>query len=64
MPATAVQPRNAYEAALENFDIAAGLLDLSHDVREMIKFPERVLTVTLPVRMDDGHVRRFEGYRV
>jgi glutamate dehydrogenase/leucine dehydrogenase len=64
MLATAVQPRSAYDAALENFDIAAGLLDLSLDVREMIKFPERVLTVTLPVRMDDGHVRRFEGYRV
>jgi glutamate dehydrogenase/leucine dehydrogenase len=64
MLATAVQPRNAYEAALENFDIAAGLLDLSQDVREMIKLPERVLTVTLPVRMDDGHVHGFEGYRV
>jgi glutamate dehydrogenase/leucine dehydrogenase len=64
MLATAVQPRSAYESALENFDIAAGLLDLGLDVQEMIKFPERVLTVTLPVRMDDGHVRRFEGYRV
>jgi glutamate dehydrogenase/leucine dehydrogenase len=60
----AVKPRNAYEAALENFDIAAGYLDLDHDVREMIKYPERVLTVTLPVRMENGHVRRFEGYRV
>ena len=30
----------------------------------MIKYPERILTVTLPVRMDNGHIRRFEGYRV
>jgi glutamate dehydrogenase/leucine dehydrogenase len=30
----------------------------------MIKYPERVLTVTVPVRMDDGHIQRFEGYRV
>jgi glutamate dehydrogenase/leucine dehydrogenase len=30
----------------------------------MIKFPERVLAVTVPVRMSNGHVRRFEGYRV
>ena len=30
----------------------------------MIKYPERVLTVSVPVRMDDGHIRRFEAYRV
>ncbi len=39
-------------------------LGLDNDTREMIKFPERVLTVTVPVRMDDGHIRRFEAYRV
>ncbi len=55
---------NAYEVALENFDIAADALDLENDIREMIKFPERVLTVSVPVRMDNGHVRRFEAYRV
>jgi glutamate dehydrogenase/leucine dehydrogenase len=30
----------------------------------MIKYPERVLMVTVPVRMDGGHIRRFEAYRV
>jgi len=55
---------NAYELALENFDTAADALGLDNDTREMIKYPERVLTVTVPVRMDDGHIRRFEGYRV
>ena len=60
----AVQTRNPYDVALENFDIAAGYLDLDDDVRQMIKFPERVLAVTVPVRMSNGHVRRFEGYRV
>ena len=43
---------------------AADALGLDNDTREMIKFPERVLTVTVPVRMDDGHIRRFEAYRV
>jgi glutamate dehydrogenase/leucine dehydrogenase len=56
--------KNAYDVAMENFDIAAQALDLERDVREMIKFPERVLTVTLPVRMNDGRIKRFEGYRV
>jgi glutamate dehydrogenase/leucine dehydrogenase len=56
--------KNPYEAALENFDLAADALELDADVREMIKYPERILEVNLPVRMDDGHVHRFEGYRV
>ena len=56
--------RNPYEAAMENFDIAADELELQDDLRSMIKYPERTLTVTLPVRMDHGHVMRFEGYRV
>ena len=57
-------PGNVYDVALENFDAAANALELDNDTREMIKYPERVLTVTVPVRMDDGHIRRFEAYRV
>jgi glutamate dehydrogenase/leucine dehydrogenase len=55
---------NAYELALENFDAAADVLGLDNDTREMIKYPERILTVTVPVRMDDGHIHRFEAHRV
>ncbi|MGB7546381.1 MAG: Glu/Leu/Phe/Val dehydrogenase [Terracidiphilus sp.] len=55
---------NAYDDALENFDMAADALGLNNDTREMIKYPERVLTVSVPVRMDDGHIHRFEAYRV
>jgi glutamate dehydrogenase/leucine dehydrogenase len=61
---TATLVENAYELALENFEAAADALELNEDVREMIKYPERVLTVGVPVRMDDGHIRRFEAYRV
>ena len=63
MPTTVVA-ENAYDLALENFDTAADSLELSQDIRAMIKYPERVLTVSVPVRMDDGHIHRFEGYRV
>ena len=55
---------NAYDVALENFDAAADALGLDNDTREMIKYPERVLTVSVPVRMDDGRIKRFQGYRV
>ncbi len=63
MLTTTTKP-NAYDVALENFDAAANALGLDNDTREMIKYPERILMVSVPVRMDDGHIRRFEGYRV
>ena len=63
MLTTAVKD-NAYDVALTNFDAAADALELNQDIREMIRYPERMLTVTVPVRMDDGHIHRFEGYRV
>ena len=64
MLATAVAEKDAYQVALENFDLAADALELDDSVRAMIKYPERVLTVTVPVRMDTGKILRFEGYRV
>ena len=64
MLATAIAEKNAYEVALENFDLAADALGLDDELRAMIKYPERVLTVSVPVRMDSGKIVRFEGYRV
>ena len=61
---TTVRAENAYELALQNFDAAADVLGLDSDSRTMIKYPERVLTVSVPVRMDDGHIHRFEAHRV
>ncbi len=61
---TTVSTANAYDVALENFDTAANELGLDQDTREMIKYPERILMVSVPVRMDDGHIYRFEAYRV
>lgn len=55
---------NPYQLALQNFEAAADALDLSQDVRNMIRYPERVLMVTVPVRMDNGQIQCFEGYRV
>jgi glutamate dehydrogenase/leucine dehydrogenase len=64
MLATAVTQKNAYEVALENFDLAADALGLEDGLRAMIKYPERVLAVSVPVRLDSGKIVRFEGYRV
>jgi len=57
-------PKNTYQAALGNFELAANMLELESDIRAIIKYPERILEVSLPVRMDNGHILRFEGYRV
>jgi glutamate dehydrogenase/leucine dehydrogenase len=61
---TTLSKGNAYDVAMENFDTAADAMHLDNNTREMIKYPERVLTVSIPVRMDDGAIHRFQGYRV
>ena len=55
---------NPFEVALEQFDRAADILDLDPGLRETLRRPKRQLIVSIPVRMDDGSVRVFEGYRV
>jgi glutamate dehydrogenase (NAD(P)+) len=59
-----VENLNAYEIALEQFNRAAAKLKLDKDLAEILKHPKRQLTVSVPIRMDDGSVRVFEGYRV
>jgi len=58
------QAPSAYDFALENFELAARALELTECTRSLIRYPERVLTVNIPFRMDNGQIRRFEGYRV
>ena len=64
MLAEAISTKSAYDVALENFEAAADALELRPGVRAMIQYPERILTVNVPVRLDTGEIRRFEGYRV
>ena len=46
------------------FDKAAGRLKLSDGIRDMLRRPWRELQVQVPVRMDDGRIKVFSGYRV
>ncbi|MFZ0389649.1 MAG: Glu/Leu/Phe/Val dehydrogenase [Calditrichia bacterium] len=55
---------NPFENALKQFDKAAALLDLSESQIAMIKEPRRITEVNLPVRLDDGSIRIFKGFRV
>ncbi|MCL4783959.1 MAG: Glu/Leu/Phe/Val dehydrogenase [Bryobacterales bacterium] len=63
MEAVPVQ-RNAYEMAVENFENAAAALELSQELRVMLKNPERILTVSVPVRLNSGTLALYEGFRV
>ena len=57
-------PSNPFAVALEQFDRAADILGLDAGLREVLRRPKRQLIVSIPVRMDDGSIRVFEGYRV
>ena len=55
---------NAYDNFLTVLDKAAKAVGMPEEDYLVIKYPERELKVAVPVRMDDGSVRVFEGYRV
>lgn len=55
---------NPFRIAQQQLDEAAEQLGLDEPTRELLRWPLREFTVTLPVRMDDGTTRIFRGYRV
>jgi glutamate dehydrogenase (NAD(P)+) len=54
----------AWQAVLDHLDEAAELAKLDADVHRMLRRPRRVLEVSVPVRLDDGSVEVFTGWRV
>ncbi|HEY3490127.1 MAG TPA: Glu/Leu/Phe/Val dehydrogenase [Candidatus Deferrimicrobiaceae bacterium] len=61
---TTEEGQNALKEALAQLDKAAELLSLDPNLTERLRHAKRSLIVTVPVRMDDGHVASFTGYRV
>lgn len=53
-----------FRLAVAQFDQAADAMRLDPNLRERLKLPQRSLMVSVPVRMDDGRVEVFTGYRV
>ncbi len=60
----AAAPINAWRVAQRQFDLAAERLNLDPGLRRVLRQPRRELTVHFPVKMDDGLVQVFTGYRV
>lgn len=61
-----MQNTNPFENAIAQLSKAAAFLsdEKTKEVVEMLRVPQRIINVSIPVRMDDGHMRLFQGYRV
>ncbi len=55
---------NAFQMAQQQFDHVADMLKLDKPVREFLRWPMREFHFKIPVRMDNGEMRMFQGYRV
>ena len=55
---------NPFDNFVAVMDKAAGVMGISEDDYLTFKYPERELKVALPVRMDDGSLKVFEGFRI
>jgi glutamate dehydrogenase (NAD(P)+) len=55
---------NPWQVAQQQFDLAAERLNLDPGLRRVLREPRRELTVHFPVKMDDGSVQVFTGYRI
>jgi len=53
-----------FRQACRQFDFAADILEMDQGLRDRTKRPRRCVVVSMPVRMDNGQVEIFEGYRV
>jgi glutamate dehydrogenase (NAD(P)+) len=59
-----VEENNPFEIVKKQIDKCAEILELSSEVTTLLKNPLRELHVSIPVRMDDGSTRVFQGFRV
>lgn len=63
-PAPILDKENPFEAMMSRFRTASQILGLEEQIYNVLKSPARQVIVSLPVTMDDGTIRVFEGYRV
>ncbi|MDE3137731.1 MAG: Glu/Leu/Phe/Val dehydrogenase [Acidobacteriota bacterium] len=55
---------NVYQSAEARFEVAAKQLGLEEGLYRFLKYPNKEITVYIPIVMDDGHMEVFTGYRV
>lgn len=63
-PAPLKDKENPFEAMMSRFHVASQILGLEEEIYNVLKSPAKQVIVSLPVTMDDGSIKVFEGYRV
>lgn len=63
-PAPLKDENNPFEAMMSRFHTASQILGLEDDVYNVLKNPAKQVIVSLPVTMDDGSIKVFDGFRV
>jgi len=53
-----------FESMMRRFDVAAEILELDPGIYEYLKAPEKQVIIAIPIKMDDGSMQVFKGYRV
>ena len=59
-----IKEENPFDSMMERFDEAANLLNLDPNIYKILRWPNREITLYIPVLMDDGNYQVFTGYRV
>lgn len=59
-----IKEENPFESMMQRFDEAAKRLDLDPNIYKILRWPNREITLYIPVLMDDGNYQVFTGYRV
>ncbi|PDH44363.1 MAG: amino acid dehydrogenase, partial [Rhodothermaeota bacterium MED-G18] len=63
-PAPILHEKDPLESMMKRFHVAAEYLKLDEEVYNVLKSSVKKVIVSLPISMDDGKIKVFEGYRV
>ncbi|UCH02515.1 MAG: Glu/Leu/Phe/Val dehydrogenase [Candidatus Bathyarchaeota archaeon] len=55
---------NPYDVAIKQLEIASEALNLDQGTTEILRHPKRILSVSIPIKMDNGDIKVYPGYRV
>lgn len=58
------EQNNPFDEMIQRFDVAAKIMKLDTDVYEIMKTPTKQIEVSLPIKLDNGKTKVFEGYRI
>src|SRR6266581_188122 len=62
-PVSMGMQKTQYDMALEQFQKAADIMKLDPNVQEILRKPRRILSINFPVKMDDGRILLYQGFR-